>query len=90
MVLIPIFLFISDVEHIFMYLLLICMSFLEKSLFRIYVNFLKSDWFFFFFFFLLLECMSYLYILDISPLSDICLENVLGCLFILLIVSFAV
>uniref|UniRef100_A0A8C4LNJ4 Uncharacterized protein n=1 Tax=Equus asinus TaxID=9793 RepID=A0A8C4LNJ4_EQUAS len=44
--------------------------------------------------FLLLRCMSSLYILDINPLSDICFANIfsklLGCLFLLLMVSFAV
>ena len=43
--------------------------------------------------FLLLSCMSSLYILDIKPFSDIWLTNIfshsVGCLFILLIVSFA-
>ena len=45
-------------------------------------------------FVLLLSCMSSLYILDINPLSDIRVANIfsysLGCLFILLLVSFAV
>ena len=44
--------------------------------------------------FLLLSCMSSLYILDVNPLSDIWLANIfshsIGCLFILLGVSFAV
>ena len=44
--------------------------------------------------FLLLSCMSFLYILDINPLSDISFANIfshlVGCLFILLMVSFAV
>ena len=41
----------------------------------------------------LLSCMSFLHILDINPLLDICLTNIfsdsIGCLFIF-IVSFAV
>ena len=44
--------------------------------------------------FLLLSCMSSLYVLDISPLSGICLQLFppysVGCLFILLTVSVAV
>ena len=48
----------------------------------------------FFFFFLMFSHMSSVYILEISPLSDIQFANILprsvGCLFILLMVSFAV
>ena len=46
------------------------------------------------FVFLMLSCMSSLYILDINPLSDILFANIfsylVGCLFVLLIVFFAV
>ena len=46
------------------------------------------------FVFLVLSCMSSLYILDINPLSDVSLVNTffhsVGCLLILLMVSFAV
>ena len=43
---------------------------------------------------LMLSCMSSLYILDINPLSELLFANIffhsIGCLFVLLVVSFAV
>ena len=78
----------SNSEYLFMCLLVTWISSMEKDLFSSSAHFLIK-----LFAFLISNCMSYLCMLDINPLLITSIANIffsVDCLFILLMVSFAV
>ena len=87
-VLICIYLMISDIEHLFMYLLAISMSSLEKYLLRSSFHFLSDCLFMCWFF--ILTWMSSLHVSGITPFWDTSFASIFShvCCFFVLMVSF--
>ena len=90
MVLIFISLIISDIKYLFVCFLVICISCLKKY----FISVLYPFFYWIVWIFLMPSCMSCLYILEISPLLVAAFANIfsqsVGCLFVLLMVSFTV
>ena len=72
MVLICISLRTSDIENLFISLLIFHISFIEEISIQVFFPFLSGVAYLF----LLLNCLNSFYILDISPLSDIWFANI--------------
>ena len=82
----------SNIEHLFVWILANCISFLKKCLFRSSAHFLIG--LFCLFGEGVLSYMSSLHILEINPLLVALFANIfsqaVGCLFVLFVISFAV
>ena len=87
-------LMINAIEYLFMNQLTICITSLEKCLFKSFTQFIICLFFFFFFFFLLLSCMTSSRTLDVNLLWHIWFSDIFspsaGYLFTLLACFLAV